>query len=39
VDLWLPSNDQPTKTLKIGDALDGLDVVPGFSYPLTELFS
>ncbi len=39
VDLWLPGKDQPTKTLKIGDALDGLDVVPGFSYALAELFS
>jgi Uma2 family endonuclease len=39
VDLWLPGNNQPTKTLKAGDALDGLDVVPGFSYSLAEVFS
>ena len=39
VDVWLPDNQQPGKTLKIGDALDGLDVVPGFTYPLAELFA
>jgi hypothetical protein len=26
-------------TLKRGDALDGLEVLPGFAYPLAELFA
>jgi Uma2 family endonuclease len=38
VDVWLPGNQNPGNTLRIGDALDGLDVVPGFSYPLQDLF-
>jgi len=39
VDVWLPDNQTPSKTLKIGDALDGHDVVPGFSYALADLFA
>jgi len=39
VDVWLPGNQNPARTLKIGDALDGLDVVPGFSHPLADLFA
>lgn len=38
VDVWLPGSRNPVKTLKMGDALDGLDVVPGFSYALKDLF-
>jgi Uma2 family endonuclease len=38
VDVWRPGSDAPVSTLAIGDALDGQDVVPGFSYPLAELF-
>jgi Uma2 family endonuclease len=30
---------QPDKTLKSGDLLDGEDIVPGFSYPVAELFA
>lgn len=42
VDVWRPDASgapHPTATLKRGDALDGLDVLPGFSYPLAELFA
>lgn len=39
VDVWQPGSDQPVATLNLGDALDGLDVLPGFSYPLAELFA
>lgn len=39
VDVWLPGNQNPVKTLKVGEHLDGLDVVPGFSYTLAELFA
>ncbi len=30
---------QLVATLKRGDALDGLEVLPGFAYPLAELFA
>ncbi len=39
VDLWLPGNENPVQTLNLGDALDGREVVPGFAYPLAELFA
>lgn len=38
VDVWRSGSDVPVATLSVGDALDGLDVVLGFSYPLTDLF-
>ncbi len=37
VDVWTP--DEALRTLKIGDALDGLDVVSGFTMPIAELFA
>ncbi len=37
-DVWRPGSDQPIMTLTISDALDGLNVVPGFTYPLADLF-
>lgn len=39
VDVWRPGSDAPVSTLSMGGALDGLDVLPGFSYPLAELFA
>jgi len=40
VDLWRPSaTATPLATLGVTDALDGLDVVPGFSMPVADLFS
>jgi Uma2 family endonuclease len=37
-DVWRPSSpNAPTQTLTIADSLDGLDVLPGFSYPLATL--
>jgi len=39
VDVWRQGSDAPVAALSMGDTLDGLDVVPGFSYPLTELFA
>jgi Uma2 family endonuclease len=39
VDVWRPRNTRrPSKTLRIGDLLDGEDVVGGFTYPLADLF-
>jgi Uma2 family endonuclease len=39
VDVWRPGAAQPIQTLAIGDQLDGLDVLPGFTYPLARLFA
>ncbi len=39
VDVWRPGSDAPEVTLALGDALDGLEVAPGFRYPLAELFA
>ena len=42
VDVWQANAagaPELAATLKPGDALDGLDVLPGFSYPLAELFA
>ena len=39
VDVWHPGDLAPSATLAAGDALDGEDVVPGFSYPVARLFS
>jgi len=38
VDVWLPGPDAPAATLTSEQHLDGLDVVPGFSYPVGRLF-
>jgi hypothetical protein len=39
VEVWRPGSAVPIMTLGIGEALDGLDVVPGFTYPLAKLFA
>jgi Uma2 family endonuclease len=42
VDVWqldAQGAAQLVATLQLGDALDGLDVLPGFSYPLSDLFA
>lgn len=40
VDLWrLSAPAAPLATLGVGDALDGLDVAPGFSMPVADLFT
>ena len=40
VDVWRPSDQQqPVATLDLGARLDGLDVVPGFTYALADLFA
>lgn len=39
VDVWRPGTDAPIATLNDTAALDGLDVVPGFTYPLARLFA
>jgi Uma2 family endonuclease len=39
VDVWHPGDTRPSATLARGDTLDGEDVVPGFSYALSDLFA
>ena len=39
VDVWWPGDKQPSRTLGVTDTLDGLDMLPGFSYPLARLFA
>jgi Uma2 family endonuclease len=39
VQVWHPGDSQPSATLGTGDLLDGEDVVPGFTYPITRLFT
>jgi Uma2 family endonuclease len=38
VDVWRTGSDKPAATLAAGDVLDGLDVLPGFTYPVARLF-
>jgi Uma2 family endonuclease len=37
VDVWRFGYDIPVDTLALNEVLDGLDVLPGFSYPLSKL--
>lgn len=40
VDVWRPVNtSKPAITLSLHDVLDGLDVLPGFTYPVADLFA
>jgi Uma2 family endonuclease len=39
VDVWRAGDTQPSVTLGIGEALDGEDVLPGFTYPVADLFT
>ncbi len=39
VEVWRPGSTAPVATLGLGETLDGLDVVPGFTYPLARLFA
>ena len=40
VDVWRPDKlDHPAVTLGMDDALDGEDVVPGFAYPVADIFA
>jgi len=39
VDVWRPGSDVPINTLGAGETMDGLDVLPGFSLPVADLFA
>lgn len=38
VDVWRPGDIRPSNTLEITGMLDGLEVVPGFTFPVAALF-
>ncbi len=38
IDVWTPGRETPV-TLDIAETLDGADVLPGFTYPLADLFA
>lgn len=40
IDVWHPDQpDRPTRALVVGDDLDGEDVIPGFTYPVADVFA
>jgi Uma2 family endonuclease len=40
IDVWrIEKRTGPTRTLTIADALEGENVIPGFSYPVAEIFA
>jgi Uma2 family endonuclease len=39
VDVWRMGADEPPATLNAGDLLDGMDVLPGFSFAVADLFT
>jgi Uma2 family endonuclease len=39
VDIWRPGASEPTATITEAGALDGMDVLPGFTYPAADLFA
>ena len=38
VEVWRPDHNTPVAVLGIADILDGLDVIPGFTFPIARLF-
>ncbi|HVA91792.1 MAG TPA: Uma2 family endonuclease [Chloroflexota bacterium] len=39
IDIWHSGHpSRPTRTIRVGDTLDGEDVVGGFTYPVADLF-
>ncbi len=39
VDVWYRDDQAPVATLTPGDLLDGLDIVPGFTHPVADVFA
>jgi Uma2 family endonuclease len=39
IDVWRLGDTKPSRTLDVGDTLDGGDVLPGFTCPVAELFA
>jgi Uma2 family endonuclease len=39
IEVWRPGDTQPAATLGVADSLDGGDVLPGFTYPVSDIFA
>lgn len=39
IDVWRPGGEEPSATLGVNDIQDGLDVLPGFTYPVAKLLA
>lgn len=39
IDVWEPGDTGPRRTLKVGDMLNGGAVLPGFTYPVADVFA
>jgi Uma2 family endonuclease len=39
VDIWRPGASEPAATLTATDTLEGADVLPGFTFPIADLFA
>jgi Uma2 family endonuclease len=39
IDIWHPGRVEQDASLGVGDSLDGEDVLPGFRYPVADLFA
>lgn len=39
VDVWTSGSDEAVATVGNGDQLDGMDVLPGFTYPVASIFA
>jgi Uma2 family endonuclease len=38
IEVWLPGDEQPRTLLAVGDLLDGGEILPGFTYPVADVF-
>jgi Uma2 family endonuclease len=39
IEVWRPGDTRPSATLGVADTLDGGDVLPGFTYPVSDIFA
>ena len=39
IEVWRPGDTQPAATLGMADTLDGGNVLPGFTYPVSDIFA
>ncbi|HKO23144.1 MAG TPA: Uma2 family endonuclease, partial [Chloroflexota bacterium] len=39
IEVWRPGDTRPSATLGVADTLDGDDVLPGFTYPVSDIFA
>jgi Uma2 family endonuclease len=39
IEVWRPGDTRPFATLSVADTLDGGGVLPGFTYPVSDIFA